>query len=142
MTDKSRMYVLPLLVWSWLLTMVAGQCVDVDQKAFNATDSNLTLTTRDKMSSLGLYCDITISWNVTNSTAFNASNHKAAYALYQKLYAQATPDSIDGERKAGITKDCLAFSYKVFCAYMIPKCVNDKDVKYGDLEPRSVFFHL
>lgn len=125
-----------------LIKGIVGQCVDVDQKAFNVTGTNLTETTREKMSDLGLYCDITISWNASNSTLFDESKHKAAYALYLKLYAQATPDSIDGERKAGITKDCLAFSYKVFCAYNIPKCSDGKDVTITDLEPRCMFCHL
>lgn len=104
------------------------QCVDVDQKAYNVTGSNLTQTTRDKMSENGLYCDITISWQVTAASALDKTKHQAAYELYRQLYAQATTDSIDGERKAGITKDCLAFSYKAFCAYSVPKCSNGKDV--------------
>lgn len=125
-----------------LVQIVNGQCVDVDQKAFNVTDSNLTQTTRDYLSDLGYYCDITLSWNVTNSTVFDESKHKAAYDLYLQLYAQATSDSIEGERKAGINKDCLAFSYKVFCAYTIPKCSDGKDVGLANPETRTVHFDL
>lgn len=118
--------------WIAVSALVQGaisQCVDLDQKAFNKTGSNLTETTRDRLSALGLYCDITLTWVVSNSTAFDESKHKAAFALYRQLYDQATPDSIEGERKAGITKDCLAFSYKAFCAYTIPKCSGGVDVR-------------
>lgn len=108
------------------------KCVDVDQKAFNKTNTNLTITTRDKLSELGYYCDITISWNVTNSTVFNKSKHEEAFKMYQQIYKQSTEASIDGERKAGITKDCLAYAYKVVCAYAIPKCSDGKDVASVD----------
>lgn len=111
-----------------LFSQSSPKCVDVDQKAFNASGSNLTETTRDRLSSQGLYCDITISWEVTNSTVFDETKHKIASDLYQQLYAQATSDSIEGERKAGVNKDCLAFSYKAVCAYAIPKCSDGKDV--------------
>ena len=123
-----------LSLFQGLLAQTTPKCVDLDQKAFNVTGSNLTETTRDRLSALGLYCDITISWEVTNSTVFDESKHKAAYALYQQLYAQTTSDSIEGERKAGINKDCLAFSYKAFCAYNIPKCSDGKDVEASHLE--------
>lgn len=114
------------------------KCVDLDQKAFNKTNSNLTLTTRDKLSELGYYCDITISWNVSNSTVFNKSKHDEAFAVYQKIYSQSTETSIDGDRKAGVTKDCLAYAYKVVCAHMIPKCSDGKDVSSDDLESRRM----
>lgn len=119
-----------LLSMAVMLSVVSGAdvCVDLDQKAFNLTDSNITETTRDRLSALGYYCDITLSWNVTNSTVFDKSKHEAASAMYQKIYAQTTEASIDGERKEGITKDCLAYAYKVVCAYHIPKCTNGKDV--------------
>jgi hypothetical protein len=133
-TSKKRMGRRSLLLLGRFLMMVfligssISQCVDVDQKAYNITGSNLTETTRDKLSALGYYCDITVSWKVTNATVFDESKHKAAYVLYQQLYAQTTSDSIEGERKDGVNKDCLAFSYKAFCAYTIPKCSDGKDV--------------
>lgn len=131
-------YAVTLACLLCLAQQTTSQCVDVDQKAFNVSGTNLTQTTRDKLSDLGYYCDITLSWNVSNSTVFDQSKHDAAFALYQKLYAQATADSIEGERKSGITKDCLAFSYKVFCAYTIPKCSNGADVETVYQEPRPL----
>ena len=52
----------------------------------------------------------------------------AALAMYQTILNLATNDTIEGDRKLGINKDCLALIYKAACAYNIPYCKVDTEV--------------
>jgi hypothetical protein len=47
--------------------------------------------------------------------------------MYKELYSKTDADKIEGDRKTGITKDCLAIIYKIACAYFIPYCKNGQE---------------
>lgn len=127
---RRRPYFKLSILFSVLALLAAGaraDCFDPDKKIYQGKNNYTNSSIRDKMSDDSLYCDITISWNVSNETIFDQSKHDAALAIYKGVYEIST-DTIDSDRKVGPNRDCLAILYKIVCAYTFPMCVNGTEM--------------
>jgi hypothetical protein len=81
---QHKLAVLACLLLLVLSSHVAAQgatCVDPDKRIYkNADDSSSS--TRDRLTDAGMYCDLALSWNVSNSTVFDQANHDSGRLFF------------------------------------------------------------
>ena len=122
----SREITASVLLAALLLGACLGQvldCFDADMRdSVNRTQKTL----RENMTHAGLYCDLTITWNVSKAMAMDPVPHQAAMDIYKATYAKVATqkDTLDIDRNSGVNRDCLAVLYKILCAYKFPICLN------------------
>jgi hypothetical protein len=113
-----------------LATLLLGACLaqtaDCYDPDMRSTTNRTENTLRENMTQAGLYCDLTITWNVSKQMAMDPVPHQSAVDIYKSVYAKvATQDgTLDITRNSGVNRDCLAVLYKILCAFKFPICLN------------------
>lgn len=119
-----------------LLGASLGQAVECYDPDLRDTVNRTQRTLRENMTRAGLYCDLTISWNVSKQMAMDPAPHQAALEIYKSIYSKVATqeDTLDIDRNSGVNRDCLAVLYKILCAYKFPLCLNSTLVDRPDAE--------
>lgn len=115
-----------LLLTVLLFGACLGQVLDCYDPDMRDTVNRTQNTLRENMTQAGLYCDLTITWNVSKAMAMDPIPHQGALDIYKATYAKVATqkDTLDIDRNSGVNRDCLAVLYKILCAYQFPICLN------------------
>lgn len=125
----------------WLLLGAClGQAVECYDPDLRDTVNRTQRTLRENMTQAGLYCDLTISWNVSKAMAMDPAPHQAALQMYKSIYAKVATqaDTLDVDRNSGVNRDCLAVLYKILCAYNFPLCQKSTLVALPDTDVQGL----